>query len=127
MATPSTNPKSAGDKLVEKILADLREQRLQPDSREAELLERARAMADRIEELETLVAVEGMTYTDKSSVVRPTPLLSEIRQSTIVLTRCLNAIQFNDEPSHKDPTKQRAGRASWAARNVQPPARGVVR
>ncbi|MGO8967872.1 MAG: hypothetical protein ACLQGN_30865 [Mycobacterium sp.] len=108
--------KSAGDALVAAVVADLREQHLAPDARETELLDRARAAADRIAELEKIVAVEGMTFTDKHGTVRPSPLLSEIRSTTLVLTRCLGGIQMSAGTAAKNPIKVRAGQASWNAR-----------
>jgi hypothetical protein len=84
MRNTMSKSKTPGEELVSKILADLKDNGLQPDSRESELLERARGMRDRIAELESLVTVHGMTITDRMGNVRPSPLLSEIRQSTIV-------------------------------------------
>ncbi|MDT5367556.1 MAG: hypothetical protein QOC62_1987 [Mycobacterium sp.] len=107
---------SPGSALVDSITADLREQGLTPDARETELLARARAAADRIAELETLVATKGSTWTDKNGTVRPSPLLSEIRSTTLVLTRCLGGIQMNPGPAARNPVKVRAGQKSWAAR-----------
>ena len=105
-------------RLVDKILTDLKAEGIVPDSREAELLDHARDMADRIEELKTLVAEHGTTIVDKLGNVRPSPLLSEIRQSTLVLTRCLNGVQMYDATEKpKDHRKQKAGQASWAARS----------
>ena len=43
--------KPPGDALVDAIIADLKDQHMMPDARETELLERARACADRIAEL----------------------------------------------------------------------------
>ena len=110
---------SRGDALVKAITADLAAQHLTPDAREAELLERARSAADRIAELEALVLAEGSTFLDKRGTMRPSPLLSEIRSTTMVLTRCLNGIQMNPGAVPKNPVKQRAGQASWAARSSQ--------
>jgi hypothetical protein len=108
---------SPGDELVSKILADLEAEGIEPDSRETELLEQARDMTDRIAELKELVMVHGSTIIDKQGNVRPSPLLSEIRQSTIVLTRCLNGVNMYANPVEMpDPRKQRAGQASWRAR-----------
>ena len=98
------------------VIDDLRSQHMAPDSREIELLQRARAAADRIAELEDVVSREGSTFTDKHGTVRPSPLLAEIRSTTLVLARCLNSVQFNPGPAAKNPVKVRAGQASWAAR-----------
>jgi hypothetical protein len=117
---------SAGTVLVAAILADLTEQDLAPDSRETELLERASAAADRIELLEAAVAEAGLTYRDRDGVVRPSPLLAEIRLQTVVLTRCVNGVQMTPGPAAKNPAKQRAGQASWAARSASGELRGVI-
>jgi hypothetical protein len=108
---------SPGNALVDSITADLSEQGLTPDARETELLAHACAAADRIAELEKLVAREGSTYRDKDDIVRPSPLLAEIRSTTLVLTRCLGGVQMNPGPAYKNPVKQRAGQKSWAARS----------
>ena len=107
---------SPGEALVAAVLDDLHSQHMAPDARETELLERARAAADRIDELEDIVSREGSTYTDKLGTVRPSPLLAEIRSTTLVLARCLNSVQFNPGPAAKNPVKVRAGQKSWAAR-----------
>jgi hypothetical protein len=122
------NPKaaSAGDALVEGILADMAEHHLTPDAREAALLEKARAAADKIEQLEAAVEISGLTYVDREGVTRPSPLLSEIRSMTLVLTRCLAPIQMEPAKATKDPSKVRAGQASWAARSARPDLRGAI-
>lgn len=51
----------------------------------------------------------------KRGTVRPSPLLAEIRSTTLVLQRCLGGIQMTPGPS-RNPVKQRAGIASWDAR-----------
>jgi hypothetical protein len=101
--------------LTERIIADLHAQGMQLDSREQELLTRASGAADRIEILERLVAKAGLTYTDKDGTVRPSPMLSEIRSTTLVLARCLGGIQMTPGKT-PNAAKQRAGVASWAAR-----------
>jgi hypothetical protein len=88
MNRDSNHQKTAGEALVDSIIADLAEQHLAPDARETELLPRASAAADRIAELERLVAEQGSTFTDKYGTVRPSPLLAEIRSTTLVLARC---------------------------------------
>jgi hypothetical protein len=117
MNSNNSNKTMPGQALVERIVADLAEQRLAPDARETELLERASAAADRIAELEIAVTQAGSTFTDKDGIVRPSPLLSEIRSTTLVLARCLGGIQMSPGPSAKNPVKQRAGQKSWAARS----------
>jgi hypothetical protein len=109
--------KSAGDLLVESIIEDLHAQNLHPDAKESELLERARRCADNIAELESLVAKHGKVYTDKNGVARPNTMLAEIRLQVQLLRQCLDGIEFNTSAGHvKNAAKQRAGNASWAAR-----------
>ena len=110
---------SAGQALVDAITTDLAEQHLRPDARETELLERAHAAADRIAELEKLVATEGMTYVDKQGTVRPSALLAEIRSQTVVLARVLGGIQMSAAGQSRNPVKVRAGQASWRARSAR--------
>jgi hypothetical protein len=105
--------------MADAITADLAEQHLTPDAREAALLERARSAVDRIAELEKVVATTGFTYTDSDGIVRPSPLLAEIRSTTMVLTRCLGGIQMNPGAGAKNPVKIRAGQKSWAARSAR--------
>jgi hypothetical protein len=51
-----------------------------------------------------------------AGTVRPSPLLAEIRSTTLVLTRCLGGVQMNPGPAARNPVKVRAGQKSWAAR-----------
>jgi hypothetical protein len=108
-------PSGAGTVLVDSILADMKSQGLSPDAREGELLVRARACANRIAELEKAVRQSGSTFTDKDGVVRPSPMLAEIRSTTLVLARCLNGVQMT-QATKVNTVKQRAGQASWEAR-----------
>jgi hypothetical protein len=124
MATRSKQ--SAGDKLVAEILADRDEAGLEPDSRETEALAVAKATADRIAELEETVERVGRTFTDKDGVVRPSPLLAEIRLQSLVLLRALNIIVLEPQKAAKDPAKVRAGQASWAARSRDGNTRGAI-
>jgi hypothetical protein len=125
MTTRNTKA-SAGDALVKGILADMAENHLTPDAREAALLEKARAAADKIERLEAAVEQTGLTYVDRDGVTRPSPLLAEIRSTTLVLTRCLAPIQMEPAKVVKDPNKVRAGQASWAARSTNGNLRGAI-
>jgi hypothetical protein len=63
--------KTAGEKLVDKILTDLKTEGIVPDSREAELLDHARDMADRIEELKTLSLSMGRPSSTSSATSGP--------------------------------------------------------
>jgi hypothetical protein len=123
----STKKKTPGEELVESVLADMAEDDLEPDAREVELLARASAAADKIAKLEAAVEKSGVTYVDKDGVTRPSPLLAEIRSTTLVLARCLNGVQMNPGKQGVDPTKSRAGQASWAARSGQNLRGAIVR
>jgi hypothetical protein len=126
MTTRPPKAPSAGDALTAAILADLEAEDIAPDSRETELLARASAAADRIELLEAAVAKAGLTYVDKDGTVRPSPLLSEVRSTTLVLARCLSGIQMEAGKAAKNPAKVRAGQASWAARSATGDLRGMI-
>ncbi len=126
MTTRNTKAPSAGDALVQGILVDMAEHHLTPDAREAALIEKARAAADKIEQLEAAVAKTGLTYVDRDGVTRPSPLLAEIRSTTLVLTRCLAPIQMEPAKVTKDQNKVRAGQASWAARSARPDLHGAI-
>jgi hypothetical protein len=117
---------SAGAVLTAAILADLADNEVAPDSRETELLARASAAADRIELLEAAVAKAGLTYVDKDGIARPSPLLAEIRSTTLVMARCLSGIQMEAGKAAKNPAKVRAGQASWAARSASGDLRGII-
>jgi hypothetical protein len=125
MTTRNTKP-SAGDDLVQGILADMAEHHLTPDARESALLDQGRTTRDKIAELETAVEQTGVTYVDRDGVTRPSPLLAEIRSLTLVLTRCLAPIQMEPAKVTKDPNKVRAGKASWAARSTNGNLRGAI-
>jgi hypothetical protein len=126
MTPRNTKAASAGDALVEGIIADMAENHLTPDAREAALLDKARAAADKIQRLEAAVEQTGLTYVDRDGVTRPSPLLAEIRSTTLVLTRCLAPIQMEPAKVTKDPNKVRAGQASWAARSTNANLRGAI-
>lgn len=116
--TPTSQEKAlASARLVADIMADLDAEGLEPDTRESALLERTRQVADKIEAPEAAVAKAGLTFVDKDGVTRPSPILAELRSSSLVLARCLNGIQMDTGRQGKDPIKSKAGKASWAARS----------
>ena len=89
-----------------------------------EQIVKCRRRSDRIERLEVIVAEHGETVVDGNGNIRPSALLTEIRLSTHTIARCLGGIQFD---AGKDAVKQRAGRASWAARSAaHPDRRGAI-
>lgn len=116
-----TSKQTAGQRLTADILADLDAEDLEPDSREMELLTRAAVAADRIEQLEAVVAREGSTFVNaKTGVTWPSPLLAEIRLQDAVLTRNLRGIGMEAKnEAGKNAAKSRAGHASWRARQAR--------
>ena len=89
-------------------------------------IEHRPADADKIEQLKAALARTGLTFTDKDDVTRPSPLLAEIRSTTLVLVRCLAPIQMEPVKQTKDQNKVRAGQASWAARSTAANLRGAI-
>lgn len=125
MPMTSKNTAQTGRELVAAILADVEAEGLELDAREVDLLQRAGRAADVVASLETMLSKCGRTFTDKDGVVRPSPLLAEIRQQTVIIARCLGGIAL-DQGRTADPAKSRAGRASWAARSASGDCRGAI-
>ena len=120
---------TAGQRLTADLLADLEQQDLEPDARENELLARAATAADRIAELEAVVSREGSTFTDKNGVVRPSPLLAEIRCQDGILMQALRGIKMEHTTTAagKSAAHSRAGQASWRARQARNIAIGGIK
>lgn len=119
LITISGMSERAGDRLVANILADIDSQGLRPDAREAELLERARVLGNRLERLEAAIERGGETYRDKNGVIHPSRLLCEVRTTTAILARVLSGVQMSAPDNSKNVAKVRAGQASWAARQAR--------
>ena len=113
---------TAGQVLKARILAYLDAEQIDPDECELEMLDRAAAAADHIAELEAVVAREGRTFTDKDDVVRPIPLLQEIRAQNTILIQALSKVEMfvpETTATGKKAQQQRAGQASWRARKAR--------
>lgn len=112
---------SAGQALTRAILADTEMLDLDLDATELELLTLAATAADRIAELEAVVAEQGTTFVSKAGVTFPSPLLAEIRLQNAVLMRAMRGIKLDVQttPAGKNLAKSRAGLASWAARSAK--------
>jgi hypothetical protein len=109
---------SRGEVLAERLRAEMSEQGLIPTSGEEELLSVAGDLADRIEGLQRMVAVDGERWVGKDGGVRLHPALSEIRQCEATLTRVLGGINTMAEPV-VNRTKQRAAQSRWRAHNAK--------
>jgi hypothetical protein len=120
--SPSVPQVSRGEVLVERLRAEMTEQGLIPTSTEEELLAVAWDLADRIEVLQRMVAVDGERRVGKDGNVRLHPALSEIRQCEATLARVVGGINTMAEPV-VNRTKQRAAQSRWRAHNMKKAAR----
>ena len=108
---------SSGQDLVDRIMADLEAQGLEPDSKDTELLDVAADIVDRIAVLEAAVEADGLSATLKDGRIALHPAICEIRQQSIVLVKTLNAIQ-TEPPGTKNPKKVAAAQEMWRQRRV---------
>lgn len=92
VSEPVSPQVSRGDALVARLRGAMSEQGLVPTSGEEESLAVARDLADRIELLQRLVAVDGERRKLKDGSVRLHPALAEIRQCESTLSRVLGGI-----------------------------------
>ncbi|WP_280246351.1 hypothetical protein [Nocardia abscessus] len=116
-----TKRKSAGQRLVEAIVSDLNDAGLEPDSRDSALLDTAKRLRDRMEELETMVSEDGERTVSATGMVRLHPGIAEARQHAVALAAVLSKIAL--DLSGKDPVKQRAAQSRWGVHSV--PSRGA--
>ncbi|MGY1712522.1 hypothetical protein ACI8AC_23725 [Geodermatophilus sp. SYSU D00758] len=112
----------AGRRLVREILAQLREDGLEPDAREEELLRQAAALADRLTEVREALAKQGLTTTTAAGGLRPHPLLGVERECAMAIKRLLDGVSFSPTPV-KNAAKQRAAQVRWRAHNEARAAR----
>lgn len=108
---------SAGAELVARIVADMRDQGLEPDGKERELLALAEGMADRLAELEECVEQEGLSFTLDSGRVVMNPAVGEARMTRTSLARVLAGVSMS-EGRAKNPAKVRAAQARWLQHNI---------
>lgn len=109
---------SRGTELADRLRGEMAEQGLIPTSGEEELLTVVTDLADRIEVLQNMVAVDGERRVCKDGTVRLHPALSEIRQCEDTLARVVRGIQtMEDAP--KNPVKQLAAQSRWRAHNMR--------
>jgi hypothetical protein len=103
---------AAGQALVTSILADYEGQELEPDAREAALIQAAGEIRDRLTELEERIDSEGIVVSAPAGP-RPHPLLAEARQHSIALGRLLAGIVIADSAG-KSARHVNAANARWA-------------
>lgn len=106
----------SGAALVARIRAEMAEEGLEPDAREAEMLVLAADLQDRVLELEGSIGDDGLTSMSKGGIVRLHPAVAEVRQTRAALARVLAGIQMRDEV--KNPAKQKAADTRWRSHNI---------
>lgn len=106
-----------GDTLVARLRGEMAEQGLIPTSVEEELLSTVHDLADRIELLQRIVAVDGDRRKLKDGTIRLHPALAETRQCEATLARVIGGIQTMDVPQ-KNPVKQNAANTRWRAHRL---------
>lgn len=114
---------SAGAALVASIRAEMDEDEIDPSATEEALLRLASELADRIAKLEAVIAADGEILTSATGAIRMHPAAVEHRQLALALARVLGGIVIGDSGAGKNPVKQRAAQARWAARDKQRAAR----
>jgi hypothetical protein len=108
---------SEGRALVARIVADMAAHGLEPDGKERELLTLAEGMADRLAELEDIIASEGLAVTLKSGRVVMNPAVGEARMTRTSLARVLAGVSML-EGRAKDPAKVKAAQGRWLQHNI---------
>jgi hypothetical protein len=107
----------AGKRLMRQVLEQLKEDQLEPDAREAELLKQAATLADRLDQIRQTLASEGLTVATAKGGPRAHPLLAVERATVAAIQRLLDGISLTEEPI-KNAAKQRAARTRWRAHNA---------
>ncbi|MCX4095335.1 hypothetical protein [Nocardia sp. alder85J] len=108
--------KSAGDLLVDTLLADIDEADLEVDSRGRELLETIRQLRDRMESLQQVIAEDGERSVSASGIVRLHPGIAEYRAHARTLA--LLVARVNVDSPNKDADKVKAAESRWAVHNA---------
>jgi hypothetical protein len=112
-------PLSPGPQLVAAILAQLAEDGLEPDARDAALLQTAARLADRMAGLELMIASDGERSVSETGIVRLHPGIAEYRNHSIALAKVLQAVALSETVGvAKDPAKVRAAETRWRAHNL---------
>ena len=107
----------AGRELVAALRAELGGE-YEFDAREAELVDVAARLADRMADLEEILAEDGLRLVTKTGVVRIHPAVAEYRQQAVALARVLSAVALPapDGGQQKSAAKVRAAEARWRRR-----------
>lgn len=110
---------TAGRALVAAVTAQLTADGLEPDARDQALLDTAARLADRMSELQRLVAEDGERSISTTGIVRLHPGIAEYRQHAVALAKVLASIALVETTgARKDPDKVRAAQTRWRAHNA---------
>jgi hypothetical protein len=125
MAAKKVPEQSPGERMVAGIMAELTEDGVQLDAKAKALLATAQTLVDRMDVLERIVVRDGVMVTTEAGV-KVHPAVIEHRLCATTLPRILAGIGAGDTSAGaKDPIKQRAATARWAAHNRQKATRGL--
>lgn len=109
----------AGRELVDRIVLEMREVGLAPDSVEIAALLQVGILADRQAELHDIIEEDGLTIVAPSGRIELHPCAVESRQCASAIARILGAVSLRDNSGsqRKNPVRVRAGQASQAWRH----------
>jgi hypothetical protein len=108
---------SAGADLVARITAEMRENGLEPDAKETELLAVAEGLQNRLADLERDIEEDGRSMVLTSGRIVMNPAVAESRMTRTSLATVLTKISMSEAPA-KDPVKQAASRTRWREHNL---------
>lgn len=109
---------SRGQKLIAEISSDLLALELEPDSKEQAILDAVCTLVDRMEELEAVIAVEGLMLKSPTGP-RVHAAAIEHRNLAVALPKLLSQIVLANSQSGaaKSAVHQRAANARWQKRD----------
>lgn len=110
---------SAGELLRASLQADLDANHVTLDAAERALLDRACAVADRIQALEGVIAEHGLTTTGRRGLI-VSPAVTEVRHQGALLKSLLAGIRLRAESADSKSKKGRAAAQSRWARATGP-------
>jgi len=105
--------------LVASITAQLKDDGLEPDARDAALVGEAAHLADRMSSLREMVVRDGESAVTSAGTVRLHPAIAELRQHSIAIAKVLGSVALGETTGTvKDADKQRAANTRWRAHNL---------
>lgn len=119
MAAKKKEPEpTAGEQMVAEILTEFTEAKCQPTATESALLDTARELVDRLDQLSLILARDGLMVSSPTGP-RVHPAAVEHRALAVALPRVLSSIVIGDSTSGvvKSKTHQKAVNARWDRRD----------